>query len=48
MSPAGARLYGSTNPDQPMHWLKTDYLDKKELIHKGDLFHLHMTMKRTM
>lgn len=44
MSPAGARLYGSTNPDQPMHWLKTDYLDKKELIEKGNLFHLHMTM----
>jgi PBSX family phage terminase large subunit len=44
MSPAGARLYGSTNPDQPMHWLKTDYLDNKELIQKGDLFHLHMTM----
>jgi terminase large subunit-like protein len=41
---AGARLYGSTNPDQPIHWLKTDYIDKKELIHKGDLFHLHMTM----
>jgi len=44
MSPAGARLYGSTNPDQPMHWLKTDYLDRKELIHRGDLFQLHMTM----
>ena len=27
MSPEGARLYGTTNPDSPYHWLKTDYLD---------------------
>ena len=44
MSPPGARLYGTTNPDQPMHWLKTDFLDRKDLIEKGDLYHLHMTM----
>jgi PBSX family phage terminase large subunit len=43
MSPAGARLYGTTNPDNPMHWLKTDYLDDPE-VQKHDLFHLHMTM----
>jgi hypothetical protein len=23
MSPEGARLYGTTNPDSPYHWLKT-------------------------
>ncbi|URM87270.1 terminase large subunit [Microbacterium phage Antuna] len=26
MSPAGARLFGTTNPDAPMHWLRRDYL----------------------
>jgi PBSX family phage terminase large subunit len=44
MSPAGARLYGTTNPDSPMHWLKTEYLDNKELIERGDIFHLSMTL----
>ena len=44
MSPEGARLYGTTNPDSPVHWLKTDFLDNPELVEKGDLFHLHMTM----
>lgn len=28
MSLAGARLYATTNPDNPRHWLKTGYLDK--------------------
>lgn len=31
MSPEGARLYGTTNPDSPYHWLKTDYLDNADL-----------------
>jgi len=31
MSPQGARLYGTTNPDSPYHWLKTEYLDKPDL-----------------
>lgn len=26
MSPEGARLYGTTNPDNPFHWLNKDYL----------------------
>jgi PBSX family phage terminase large subunit len=30
MSVAGARLYATTNPDSPYHWLKTDYLDREE------------------
>ena len=32
MSPEGARLYGTTNPDNPFHWLNADYIsntDKK-------------------
>lgn len=43
MSPEGARLYATTNPDNPMHWLKVDYLDNPE-IREHDLFDLQMTM----
>lgn len=28
MSVSGARLYGTTNPDSPQHWLKKEYLDR--------------------
>ncbi|PRA13506.1 PBSX family phage terminase large subunit [Arthrobacter sp. MYb211] len=28
MSVEGAKLFGTTNPDSPSHWLKTEYLDK--------------------
>lgn len=28
MSVEGARLYGTTNPDGPNHWLKAEYLDR--------------------
>lgn len=28
LSVDGARLFGTTNPDNPAHWLKTDYLDR--------------------
>jgi PBSX family phage terminase large subunit len=38
MSPEGARLYGTTNPDSPYHWLKTDYLDNKKMRDKGQLW----------
>jgi PBSX family phage terminase large subunit len=27
----GARLFGTTNPDSPAHWLKKDYLDRASL-----------------
>ena len=30
MSIDGAKLFGTTNPDSPSHWLKTEYLDKIE------------------
>jgi len=30
MSVDGAQLFGTTNPDSPNHWLKTNYLDKIE------------------
>lgn len=26
----GARIFGTTNPDSPYHWLKTDFLDKRD------------------
>ena len=26
----GARIMVDTNPDNPMHWLKTDYIDKAD------------------
>lgn len=34
MSPPGARMFGTTNPDGPKHWLKTKYLDR---MSKGEL-----------
>jgi PBSX family phage terminase large subunit len=42
MSPKGARLYATTNPDNPMHWLNQDYLLNQRV--DADLHHLHMTM----
>jgi hypothetical protein len=39
MSPEGARLYATTNPDSPYHWLKADYLDNRSR-------HNNLTIKR--
>jgi PBSX family phage terminase large subunit len=44
MSPEGARLYATTNPDSPYHWLKTDYLDNVDLRSKNILWSDHFTM----
>jgi len=44
MSPKGARLYGTTNPDSPYHWLKAEYLDNAELRAKHILWSEHFTM----
>lgn len=33
MSPEGARLYASTNPDSPYHWFKQEIIDSTDLIH---------------
>jgi PBSX family phage terminase large subunit len=44
MSLEGARLYGTTNPDSPYHWLKADYLDNLELRRKKILWSTHFTM----
>ena len=29
LSVPGAKLFGTTNPDSPYHWLKTEYLDRE-------------------
>lgn len=44
LSPPGARLYGSTNPDSPMHWLKEEYLDKEVLRANKTLWSMSVTM----
>ena len=31
LSIPGAKLFGTTNPDSPLHWLKTGYIDRHEL-----------------
>jgi PBSX family phage terminase large subunit len=38
MSPEGARLYATTNPDTPYHYLKTDYIDNPDLVKAGDIW----------
>lgn len=35
LSEPGAKLFGSTNPDSPSHWLKTEYIDR---VNELDLF----------
>lgn len=44
MSPAGARLYGTTNPDTPLHWLKTDVIDNPKMKAAKKVYRLHCTM----
>ena len=31
LSTEGAKLFGTTNPDSPRHWLKTEYLDNPDI-----------------
>lgn len=37
-----ARLFGTTNPDGPNHWLKRDYLDKADTL---NLYRCHFTLR---
>ncbi|HEY9475841.1 MAG TPA: PBSX family phage terminase large subunit [Mycobacteriales bacterium] len=41
LSEPGAKLFGTTNPDGPAHWLKRDYLDRAtlHLDRHGDVSH---------
>ncbi|MGI5293163.1 PBSX family phage terminase large subunit [Nonomuraea polychroma] len=41
LSVKGAKLFGTTNPDAPNHWLKRQFLDRK---HELDLKHWHFTL----
>ena len=45
LSPEGARLYGTTNPDSPYHYLKTEYLDDAAKHATGDVWDMHCTMR---
>jgi PBSX family phage terminase large subunit len=36
LSVTGARLFATTNPDSPTHWLKRDYLDRPAVWIRGD------------
>lgn len=38
LSVPGATLLGTTNPDSPYHWLKRDYIDRRDELHLK-LFH---------
>jgi PBSX family phage terminase large subunit len=44
MSPTGARFYGTTNPDNPFHYVKTDLIDNQALIRRGDIESIHFTL----
>lgn len=44
MSPDGARLYGTTNPDTPYHWLYTDYITDEAKISKGYVRSIKFTL----
>ena len=41
LSLPGAKLFGTTNPDSPYHWLKAEYMDKDDL----DLTAFHFTLE---
>lgn len=34
LSIEGAKLFGTTNPDSPFHWLKTDFIDNENVTDK--------------
>jgi PBSX family phage terminase large subunit len=49
-SEVGAKIFGTTNPDSPYHWLKVHYIDK---AHDGQLknfidFHFHIDDNDTL
>ncbi len=42
LSIPGARFFGTTNPDSPLHWLKREFLDRAKDL---DLKHWHFTLR---
>lgn len=41
LSVPGARLFGTTNPDSPGHWLKKNYIDREQILNLSR-FHFQM------
>ena len=41
LSVRGAKFFGTTNPDSPYHWLKTDYLDREDELNLS-AFHFEL------
>lgn len=44
LSPDGARLYATTNPDNPYHYVKTKIIDNPDMRARGDLFVEHFSL----
>lgn len=44
LSVEGAKLYGTTNPDSPYHYLYTEYIDDDEKKDSGMVCDLHFTL----
>lgn len=42
MSVQGAKLFGSTNPDNPAHWLKKKYLDRVDKLDSWRAWHFSL------
>lgn len=44
LSVEGSKLYGTTNPDHPNHWLYLDFITNEELIGKGTVDVVHFEL----
>jgi PBSX family phage terminase large subunit len=44
LSVRGAKLYGTTNPDSPYHYLYTEYIDSEEKLSSGMVKVYHFTL----
>ena len=47
LSVPGARAFGTTNPDSPYHWLKTDYIDRAGEL-GFQVFHFELADNHTL
>ena len=45
MSVPNARLYATTNPSGPFHWLYKDFIINEEMIKRGDIKSIHFTLE---
>lgn len=44
MSPKGSKLYGTTNPDDPLHYLYTEYINNSERLSNGTVRSIHFEL----